>query len=130
MFKRAWFSPANNMTSTKLRQLRAVLEARQADLEQLHRNREVIAVESSADILDHIQHASERDITIGNLERESARLREVRAALGRIDLGTFGICLVCDEEISLKRLTAVPWMPSCLRCQEAADRSQSLVHAA
>ena len=36
--------------------------------------------------------------------------------------GSFGICLHCDEEISLKRLKAVPWTPYCIRCQEAVDR--------
>ncbi|MCC6394144.1 MAG: TraR/DksA C4-type zinc finger protein, partial [Bryobacterales bacterium] len=28
----------------------------------------------------------------------------------------------CEEEISPKRLAAVPWSPYCIRCQEMADR--------
>jgi DnaK suppressor protein len=114
------------MTSIELGQLRGVLEARSAELQDLLRNREVIAFNSSAEMLDQIQHASERDMAIGNLERDSARLREVRAALRRIALGTFGTCLDCQEEISLKRLAAVPWTPLCLACREAADGSRIL----
>jgi DnaK suppressor protein len=51
-------------------------------------------------------------------------LRNVRAALARIDEGTFGVCLHCEEDISIKRLNAVPWAPYCIQCQEIADKSQ------
>ncbi len=109
------------MTKAELTRLREALEARLADLEELLRNREVIAVNSDADIFDQIQHATERDMAVGVLERESARLSEVRAALRRIQLGTFGICLDCEEEISPKRLAAVPWTSSCIVCRESAE---------
>ena len=110
------------MTHAELAHLQSVLEARQSGLERLLRNREEIAVESSADLLDQLQHASEREMAVGNLERESERLREVRAALRRVHAGTFGTCVDCEAEISQKRLAAVPWTASCLVCQEAADR--------
>jgi len=32
----------------------------------------------------------------------------------------------CEEEISPKRLNAVPWALYCIRCQEAADRHEFL----
>ena len=60
----------------------------------------------------------------GNLDRESSLLRSVRAALRRIDDGSFGVCLHCEEDISVKRLAAVPWTAFCIQCQEIADRSQ------
>jgi DnaK suppressor protein len=41
-------------------------------------------------------------------------------------LGTFGICLDCEGEISMKRLTAVPWTTSCITCREAVDRNPML----
>jgi len=43
------------------------------------------------------------------LDRNCKMLREVRAALSRIDAGMFGICLGCYEDISMKRLAAMPW---------------------
>jgi len=51
-------------------------------------------------------------------------LRNVRAALHRIDEGMYGVCLHCEEDISPKRLNAVPWAPYCIACQETADRNQ------
>ena len=111
------------MTAPQLAHYRTALEARQAELETLLRDRDVIAVNASAEMLDQIQNAQERDMAMGNLERASARLREVRGALRRIQTNIFGICAECEEEISMKRLAAVPWTTSCLACREVMDRS-------
>ena len=110
------------MTPKTLSEFRGVLEMQQADLERLLGKREIIVTGPSADMIDQIQHASERDMAISGLERESARLQAVRGALRRIDLGTFGICFDCEEQISMKRLSAVPWAATCLLCQQTADR--------
>ena len=45
-------------------------------------------------------------------------LREISDALHRIDTETYGICLECEEPISVKRLNAVPWARYCVTCQE------------
>ena len=112
------------MTKTELNKFKEVLEAKQAELAQVLRNRDGITIEKSPDELDEVQNAAERELAIRNLDRESNLLRNVRAALHRIDEGTFGICLHCEEDISPKRLHAVPWAPYCIQCQEIADRSQ------
>src|ERR1700738_136477 len=112
------------MTKTELNKFKEVLETKQAELTQVLRNREGIAIEKSPDALDEVQNAAERELAIRNLDRESNLLRNVRAALHRIDEGTFGVCLHCEEDISIKRLNAVPWAAYCIQCQEIADRSQ------
>ena len=113
------------MTKNELKKFRETLEAKRAELEQFVRNREGIAIEKSPDALDEVQHAAERELAIRNLDRESQLLRNVRAALRRIEEGTFGVCLHCEEDISPKRIIAVPWTPFCIQCQEIADRNQS-----
>jgi len=112
------------MTKTEINKFKKILEAKQADLEKIVRNRDAIAIEKSADALDEVQHASERELAIRNLDRESNLLRSVRLALRRIDDGSFGTCLHCDEEISPKRVAAVPWAANCIQCQEIADRNK------
>jgi DnaK suppressor protein len=112
------------MTETELNKFKKVLESRQAELEQIVRNRDGIVIEKSADALDEVQHAAERELAIRNLDRDSNLLRNVRSALGRIEDGSFGICVHCEEEISPRRLAAVPWAPFCIRCQEQADRNR------
>lgn len=46
-------------------------------------------------------------------------LREISDALHRIEQETYGICLECEEPISVKRLDAVPWARYCVKCQES-----------
>jgi DnaK suppressor protein len=45
-------------------------------------------------------------------------LREISDALVRVEQGTYGVCLECEEPISAKRLEAVPWARYCVACQE------------
>jgi RNA polymerase-binding transcription factor len=112
------------MTKSEINKFKKILETKQGELEKIVRNRDAIAIEKSADALDEVQHASERELAIRNLDRESNLLRSVRLALRRINDGSFGTCLHCDEEISPKRIAAVPWAANCIQCQELADRNK------
>jgi DnaK suppressor protein len=103
-------------------QFREILERKLTELTGVLRNRDGIAIEKSADQMDEIQFATERDLAIGNADRGSTLLRQVKAALRRTCDGSFGICIDCDTEISPKRLAAVPWAQRCIRCQEISDR--------
>ena len=110
------------IAATETSGVQAILERKQAELVRVLRTRGGIAIERSADPMDEIKSASERDLAIGNVDRESKLLRDVRAALRRQQEGSFGICIECESEISPKRLAAVPWAPRCIVCQEAADQ--------
>src|SRR5438067_1415377 len=112
------------MNQNELKKYKAILEAKAAELSAGLRNRDDIAIEKTPDALDEVQLAGERELAIRNLDRESILLRHVRGALARIGEGSYGTCLHCDEEISLKRLNAVPQAAYCLKCQEAADRHE------
>jgi DnaK suppressor protein len=109
------------MNNSQLDVFRKALKSRQTELTAGRLSREALTIETSADELDRIQLAQERDYAMKALDRESTRWREIRAALERIDNGYFGICLNCEEEIASKRLAAIPWAALCIVCQEAAD---------
>jgi DnaK suppressor protein len=112
------------MTKSDLNKYKSVLETKQAELVHVLRNRDGIAIEKCPDSLDEVQYATERELAIRSLDRDSNLLRNVRAALDRIEEGSFGVCLHCEEDISAKRLAAVPSTAFCIVCQEIADRSQ------
>ena len=112
------------MTKNELNKYGNVLAAKQAELVQVVRNRDGIAIEKSPDALDEVQYAADRELAIRSLDRDSILLRNIRGALRRIEHGGFGVCLRCEDEISLKRLAAVPWAAFCIQCQELADRNQ------
>jgi DnaK suppressor protein len=100
-----------------LKGFQSTLQTRAAELERLVRRRDGIAVERSPDQLDEIRQAGERALAVSTLDREFMHLRDVRAALRRVEDGSFGICQQCEEHINLKRLAAVPWASLCIRCQ-------------
>src|SRR5450755_3655394 len=102
--------------------IQGVLVRKEAELASMLRKRDDIAIEKSADQMDEIQYASERDLAIRNVDRDSTLLRAVKAALRRIHDDSFGTCIDCESAISPKRLAAVPWAPRCIQCQDAADR--------
>jgi DnaK suppressor protein len=130
---------ATMMTTLEdISKLQEILEQQEADLVHAVRKNGDIAIEKSADQMDEIQRATERELAIRKLDRESDLLRNVRAALRRIQDGSFGICVQCESTISPRRLAAVPWAPLCIQCRELADQderdrgspSQALVEAA
>ncbi len=112
------------MTNKDLNTFKQILVEKQAELSALLRSRDDIRIEQAPDALDAVQNATMRELAIRNLDRDSAQMRQVRAALHRIQDGSFGSCLNCEDEISPKRLKAVPWAAYCLSCQEMADQMQ------
>ena len=108
---------------TKPTGFQEILEQKQAELVHVLRVRDGIAIEKSADPMDEIQYATERDLAIHSADLESNLLRDVRAALRRIRDGTFGTCSECEAAISPKRLAALPWALRCIKCQDTADGS-------
>ena len=111
------------MTGTELNKYRMILNTKEAELVRAIAKRDGIAIERTADALDEVQLAAQRELTTRGLERESTLLRKVRGALDRVAEGVYGTCMDCEEEISQKRLHAVPWATLCISCQERADGS-------
>ena len=109
------------MTRTELEKFQATLSAKHAELARAASRREGIAIERTPDALDETLRATERELSTRYLESQSGLLHGAGEALARIAYGTYGTCLHCDEEISQKRLRAVPWATLCIDCQESAD---------
>jgi DnaK suppressor protein len=115
------------MTQMELESFRAALRTKQTELSRRSRGLESIAVERSPDMMEEVQYKSERELAIVGLNRESEIRRNIDLALVRVNDNSFGTCVHCEQEISKRRLEAVPWTPFCIRCQEAADRGDERV---
>ena len=67
----------------------------------------------------------------GNLlrirDRESRLINKIRNALECMEEGTYGICELCDEEISFKRLEARPVTTKCIQCKTKEESLERLV---
>lgn len=101
-----------------------LLSEKRQELAEKLANREEIAIERSSDALDSVQRSAEREYAISSLDRDWQTLKDIDLALERMDDGEYGTCQRCEEEISPKRLKAIPWAAYCITCQEKIDRER------
>lgn len=57
-------------------------------------------------------------------QRREVMLRNIDAALERVDNGDYGICRDCEETINPKRLEFDPTALRCIECQSKRDGEQ------
>jgi DnaK suppressor protein len=77
-------------------------------------------VEDSIDVVTSTESKA-ANFGIGDLATRT--LQQVRAALQRIQDGSYGTCVDCGRTIDSARLDAVPWTPYCREDQEKHDRA-------
>lgn len=68
--------------------------------------------------VDFLETQQEQSIMVN----ENSLLTEVRAALKRIEDGTYGKCVVCGQDIPEKRLEAIPWAARCVKDEEQLEQ--------
>jgi len=75
---------------------------------------ELMSSSSDNHLADTASETYERELDEGLEEDAKSQLRDVEAALERMDNGSYGTCAVCGKEIPLDRLEAVPWTTLCI----------------
>jgi RNA polymerase-binding transcription factor DksA len=67
----------------------------------------------------------QNDEVLDELAAEELQQAEaIRAALQRMDAGTYGICVSCGEPIAPNRLAALPYAVRCLACATEAEQQR------
>ena len=108
----------------KTSQCRRLLKSKEEELRKLLGARDGVTIsERMPDIMDEVASSVDRDLVIDSLVREAVLLKQVQAALERMNNGDYGICVACGEVIPERRLRVLPWASMCLQCQEAADQN-------
>lgn len=75
-----------------------------------------LSSQHSADSAEQVTERENEDV-LRNLQEETRlELKQVRAALKRIETGEYGVCAKCGEDISPARLDALPYATLCIRC--------------
>lgn len=101
-------SPGEYMNGQQLAYFKGLLEReRQAVLSVLHAT-ELPENEGAPDWLDQAVVEQDRRTEAMVLDRAHTQLREIDAALHRIEDGSYGYCVDTGEEIGLARLLARP----------------------
>jgi DnaK suppressor protein len=66
--------------------------------------------------------AFERSQSSAMADQARTHLVEIDQALLRMDVGTYGLCINCRDEIAFGRLQARPQASLCIRCAERLSR--------
>ena len=71
----------------------------------------------SGDWIDQSSQENDLHVRLALKQTDSKLLRAIEEAIHRIDQGTYGICMECENEIAPARLEAVPWTRVCIDCK-------------
>lgn len=100
-------------------------ETKQEFLQKYLNNEDMSRPHIEENIGDMVDQATD-DYTkefLSNLSAADLKtLRRIDHALERIKSDEYGLCQDCGEEISPKRLKAVPWAEYCIYCQEKREK--------
>jgi len=102
-----------------------ILLVRLEEMRESLKERDGLMIAAVSEDIEKIRSQADREIEVLKLSRSTSTVREIIAALDRVDEGEYGICIACSENISPKRLAALPWAARCIRCQENADRQHA-----
>jgi len=94
--------------------LKEVQQANQASLE--------LGQDGVPDIGDLSSTTYSRDVLMNLSENQRQKIRDIDAALERVDAGEYGTCLRCEEEISPRRMEVRPFSRYCVECKSDVEK--------
>ncbi len=93
------------------------LRARLAQLsERVERLNEDLRQPLDADFAEQATNMEAAEANEALEDAGRAEIVQIRAALERIEDGTYGVCVTCGEDIAPARLEALPFAMQCIEC--------------
>jgi DnaK suppressor protein len=117
---------AAKMPKKELEKYRKLLQEKKtsllAELAKTRHAEEETTEESTQDIADKAVSSYTREFLYSLNDTERSTVQQIDQALGRIEDGTYGLCLNCGTPMNEKRLSAIHWSRHCVECQELAEK--------
>ena len=118
------------MKKNKLKHFQSLLEnictEIVGDVEKAHHNKKSNEVEQMADISDDAARSYGKKLQGDLEEQEWVKLKQVEAALKKVEDGEYGICEQCEQEILETRLEIMPYTEFCIQCLSEIEKHSSL----
>jgi DnaK suppressor protein len=74
------------------------------------------------DLADKAANAYSKELNFSLSDADRDTLMQIEEALERLKDNQYGACANCSNDISEKRLEAVPWATMCIDCQELQEK--------
>ena len=85
-----------------------------------------LSKDDMADDVDLASALADQNLSLRLRGRERSLMDKIDLALERIDNEEFGECVVCGDDIALKRLRARPVTTMCISCKEEQERREQM----
>ena len=114
------------MEEEQLAQIRAsLLQMREellAESERAYVASQSLGKDGVPDIGDMSANSYNQEILMNLSETQRNRVRDIDAALERMDQGVYGLCARCEEEIPPRRLEVRPFSRYCVDCKSEVEK--------
>ena len=125
-------TPGGQMNRDRYAELRRILEERRREImsevhEKIRDVRSEGANSPTTGVLDAAETSEadiQDDIEFALIQMKAETLTKIEEALRRLEEGTFGYCFECGDEISERRLRALPFAVRCKDCEEARELAE------
>lgn len=112
----------DDFSDKQLAEIRADLGTLKESLEALLTSTEAgtkpVKLKDNQGRLSRMDELHNQSILKANRNVTTNRLKQVNAAIQRLESGIYGYCTECDEPISFPRLKAYPDATMCVECAE------------
>ncbi|MDA8244133.1 MAG: TraR/DksA family transcriptional regulator [Elusimicrobia bacterium] len=118
---------AEALTRQELAEIAASLNEMKTDISKNvedKRNMDLLEPEVG-DSIDQASQSLDKEILFELSDNERRILRDIDAALRKMEKGTYGLCEHCKKPIQKKRIKALPSARYCMACQSGSERSGS-----
>ena len=115
------------MQASELSYFKDILESRNSQIVS-----NIDGVNDELDQLNSLELNDEGDYAAVNnnsmvesaiVKQQEQELREINVALGRISVGDYGICAMCEDDIGFQRLKVKPHAIYCIDCREIVEKT-------
>lgn len=104
--------------------LRKMLQVRGQEIAEKMRSLRESLPDELAEVKDPEEQCADefvRGLDFALIEMKSLTLARINEALQRLEEGTYGLCVDCQEPITAARLHALPFADRCLDCQQGRE---------
>ena len=118
------------MEKKKVKHFQSVLQEIRIEIvggvEKSQNNGKNDEAEHMPDISDDAARAYDRKLQGDLEEQEWNKLKQVEAALEKVENGEYGICDQCEKKIPEARLEIIPYTEFCTQCLSEIEKKSSL----
>ncbi|MEA3361986.1 MAG: TraR/DksA family transcriptional regulator [Thermodesulfobacteriota bacterium] len=93
-----------------------------AESERAYAASQSLGKDGVPDIGDMSSNSYNQEVLMNLSETQRSRVRDIDAALERMDKKVYGLCMRCEEEIPARRMEVRPFSRYCVDCKTEVEK--------